>query len=115
MRDMALVAAGALAIVVAVCHAVLLERLVFPQMAAPPRLGRIIHAVCQMSTVDWIGIAVLLMAAPWFQSQTARSWVVGAAVVVYGVAAAGNLWATRRLHPGWVLMSGVVALAVVGL
>lgn len=116
MRDVALVAAGALAIVVAICHGAVLGLRVFPKIRVEPqRMGRVVHVICQFSTVDWIGIGVLLMAAPWFGSQTARSWVVAAAIVSYGVAAAGNAWATRRLHPGWVLMSCVVMLAALGL
>lgn len=115
MRDVALVAAGALAALVAVVHGSLLELRVFATTRVEPeRMRRLVHAVCQMSTVDWIAIAVLLMAAPWFGSQPARHWVVAAAVVAYGVAAAGNLWALRRPHPGWMLMSAVVVLALVG-
>jgi len=116
MRDLALVAAGAIAISVAIVHSVLLEFLVFPKLRMDSQgMGRIVHAVCQMSTVDWIAIAVLLMAAPWFGAPSARHWVIAAAVVVYGVAAAGNLWATRAPHPGWILMSCVVVLALMGL
>jgi hypothetical protein len=37
------------------------------------------------------------------------------AVVVYGYAAVGNAVFTRGRHFGWCLMSGVIALALMGL
>jgi hypothetical protein len=116
MRDLALLVAGALATFVAIVHGALLEFRVMPRTRIEPqRIRRLLRAVCQMSTVDWIGIGILLMAAPSFGSQTARHWVIAAAVVVCGFAAAGNAWATRGPHPGWVLMSCVVVLALLGL
>jgi hypothetical protein len=57
----------------------------------------------------------LLIAAPSFGSQTARQWIVTVAVVVYGYAAVGNAVFTRGRHFGWCLMSGVIALALMGL
>jgi hypothetical protein len=116
MRDLALQAAGALAIVVAIVHGVIAELGVFPKAQIEPRgTRRLLRLVWQMSTVDWIAIGVLLMAAPWLGSQAARQWIVAVAVVVYGCAAAGNAAATRGRHPGWILMSCVVALALAGL
>jgi hypothetical protein len=71
--------------------------------------------VWQASTVDWIGIAVLLIAAPALGSQAARQWVIAVAVVVYGYAGIGNAIASRGRHVGWCLMASVVALALLGL
>jgi hypothetical protein len=73
-----------------------------------------LRGIWQASTVDWIGMGVLLIAAPAFGSQAARHWVIAVAVVVYGYAAVGNAVATRGRHIGWCLMSGVVALALMG-
>jgi len=56
----------------------------------------------------------LLIAAPAFDSQAARHWVIAVAVVVYGYAAVGNAVATRGRHIGWCVMSAVVALALMG-
>lgn len=70
--------------------------------------------IWQASTVDWIAIGLLLIAAPAFGS-VARQWVVAVAVVVYGFAAIGNAIATRGRHVGWFLMLGVIALALVGI
>jgi hypothetical protein len=116
MRDLALLAAGALAILVAIAHGAVAELRVFAKAhIEPQRTRRLLRLVWQMSTVDWIGIGVLLMAAPWLGSQVARQWVIAVAVVVYGCAAVGNAAATRGRHVGWLLMSCVVGLALTGL
>lgn len=116
MRDLALQAAGVLAIVVAVAHGVIAERRVFPGARIEPGwTRRLLRMVWQASTVDWIVVGILLVAAPGFGSPVARQWVVGAAVAIYGFAAVGNALATRGRHFGWVLMAAVVALALAGL
>jgi len=116
MQDLALQAAGALAIVVALVHGVIAERRVFPGAHIEPAwTRRLLRMVWQASTVDWVVVGVLLIAAPGLGSPTARQWIVGAAVVIYGCAAAGNAMATRGRHIGWVLMAVVVALALAGL
>ena len=65
-------------------------------------------------TVAWIGGGVLLLAAPWMDSNSARHWIVVTFAVVFGFAALGNAFATRGRHFGWVGMGAVVALAVAG-
>lgn len=116
MRDLALQAAGALAILVAIAHGTLAELRVFARAhIEPPRTRQLLHLIFQASTVDWIGIGLLLIVAPSFGSQVARQWVIAVAVVVYGYAAVGNAVATRGRHVGWLLMSCVVALALTGL
>jgi hypothetical protein len=115
VRDLALQSAGVLAIVVAVAHGVIAEWRVFPGARIEPGWTlRLLRMVWQASTVDWIAVGVLLIAAPGLGSPVARQWIVGAAVVIYGYAAIGNAMATRGRHIGWVLMTVVVALALVG-
>jgi len=116
MQDLALQAAGVLAIFVAIVHGAIAELQVFPKARVEPQRTRtLLRAVWQLSTVAWIGIGLLLMAAPSFGSQAARHWVVAVAVAVYGFAAIGNAVATRGRHVGWFLMSCVIALALIGL
>jgi hypothetical protein len=116
MRDLALQAAGVLAILVAVAHGAIAELRVFANTRIEPRWTRkLLRLVWQASTVDWIGFGVLLMATPWLGSQMARRWIIAVAVVAYGYAAVGNAVSTRGRHPGWLLMSCVVALALAGL
>ncbi len=116
MRDLALQAAGALAIIVAIAHGIIAERRIFPRLSIEPqRTRRLLRMVWQASTVDWIGIAVLLIAAPALGSPAARQWVIAVAVVVYGYASIGNAIASRGRHIGWCLMGSVVALALLGL
>jgi uncharacterized membrane protein HdeD (DUF308 family) len=116
MRDLALQAAGMLAILVAVAHGLIAELQVFARAGIEPRRTRnLLRMVWQASTVDWIAVGILLMAAPALESQIARQWIVGVAVLVYGYASVGNAVATRGRHVGWFLMAGVVALALMGL
>lgn len=116
MQDLALQAAGVLAILVAVAHGVIAERRVFPGAHIEPRWTlSLLRMVWQASTVDWIVVGVLLIAAPGLGSPATRHWIVGAAVVIYGYAAIGNAVATRGRHIGWVLMTVVVVLSLVGL
>lgn len=115
MRDLALQIAGVLAILVAIGHGALGELRVFAKARIEPQRTRnLLRGIWQASTVDWIGIGVLLIAAPAFGSQAARHWVIAVAAVVYGYAAVGNAVATRGQHIGWFLMSAVVALALIG-
>ncbi len=115
MKDLALQAAGVLAILVAVAHGALAELHVFSRARIEPRgTRRLLRLIWQASTVDWIAIGILLIVAPWLGSQLARQWVVAVAVAVYTYAAIGNAIATRARHPGWILMSCVVALALTG-
>jgi hypothetical protein len=116
MRDLALQAAGALAILVAIIHGAIGELLVFAHTRIEPHRTRtLLHLIFQATTVDWIGIGMLLIAAPWLGSEAARHWIVAVAVVIYGYAAVGNAIASRGRHIGWMLMSCVVALALAGL
>jgi hypothetical protein len=116
MRDLALQAAGVSAILVAIAHGLIAERRVFARARIEPaRMRALLRMVWQASTVDWIGVGVLLIVAPALDSTAARHWVVAVAVAVYGYAAVGNAIATRGRHAGWVLMGGVIALALIGL
>ena len=115
MPDIALQLAGALAIAVSIVHGAIGELRVFAMAQNElPRTRNLLRMVWQASTIDWIGIGVLLMAAPAFGSPSARHWIVVVAVLVYGYAAIGNAVVTRGRHIGWVLMTIVVGLAIIG-
>jgi hypothetical protein len=115
MRDLALQTAGVLAILVAIGHGAIGELRVFARARIePPGARTLLRGIYHATTLDWIGIGVLLIAAPTFGSQAARQWVVAVAVVVYVYAAVGNAVATRGRHIGWCLMSAVVVLALMG-
>ena len=116
MRDLALQAAGVLAILVAIAHGAVGELRVFAKARIEPQWTRnLLRGVWQASTIDWIGIGVLLIAAPALGSESARRWVIAVAVVVYGYGAVGNAVVTRGRHVGWCLMGIVIALALMGL
>jgi len=115
MRDLLLHGSGAAAVVIALIHGMLGETKVFARASIdPPRLRTLIRLVWQAGTVAWIGGGVLLIAAPWMESNPARHWIVITLAIVFGFAALANAWATRGRHFGWVGMSAVVVLAVVG-
>jgi hypothetical protein len=116
MRDLALQGAGVLAILVAIFHGAVAELQIFPRARIePPATRRLLRLIWQASTVSWIGMGVLLIAAPDFGSPVARRWLVGVAAVIYAYGAIGNFVASRGRHVGWILMGCVVALAVTGL
>jgi len=115
MRDLLLQAAGLSAIAVALIHGVLGETQVFARATIePPRLRTLIRLVWQAGTVAWIGGGVLLIAAPWMQSEPARHWIIVTIAMVYGVGALANAWWSRGRHFGWMALSGVIVLALVG-
>ena len=115
MRDLAIQSAGAFAIVVAIIHGVLGETKVFAKARIEPAWARLlIRLVWQGGAAAWVAFGVLLIAVPYMGSEPARLWIAGAAVVVYGLHAIGNAWATRGRHFGWMMLSAVVVLAVAG-
>ena len=62
----------------------------------------------------WIGGGVLLIAAPWMGSESARHWIIATMIVVFGFAAIANAWWSRGRGIGWMALSVVVVLAVAG-
>jgi hypothetical protein len=115
MRDLVLQCAGGAAILVALLHGMLGETKVFAKARIEPaRLRTLIRVVWQAGTVAWIGGAVLLIAAPWMQSESARHWIIVTIAIVYGVGALGNAWWSRGRHFGWMALSGVIVLAAAG-
>jgi hypothetical protein len=115
MRDLLLQCSGLAAIAVALIHSVISETKVFPRATIEPaRLRTLIRLVWHAGTVAWIGGGVLLLAAPWMASETARHWIVVTLAAVFAFAAFANAWATRGRHFGWMAMGAVVAMAVAG-
>jgi hypothetical protein len=120
-HEAALAGAGIIGIVVATIHGVLTERLMAaplraatqPRLSAPIR--RMVPLLLQFSTFNWfLGGLVLIAAALWLGPEA--KWVAGLLVgSSYLVGAAGNLWATRGRHPGWVLYALALVLIAYGL
>ena len=116
MRDLLLYASGILGLAAAFLHGWLGETRVFARVRIEPeRMRRLMRLVWQASTVAWISLAILLIAAPKLGSEAARSWIIAMSIVTFGFAAIGNAWATRGRHFGWIAMSIVVGLAAIGL
>ena len=115
MRNLLVELAGILALAAATAHGVIGETKVFSRARIEPeRLRLLIRLVWQCGVVAWIGLAVLLIAAPQLGSQ-ARAWIIAVSIATFGFAAVANAWATRGRHFGWVLLITVVGLAATGL
>jgi hypothetical protein len=116
-HDIALLSAGVVGSLVAVVHGGLTQRLMVRPMLALPAgqlsrpVRRLVAALLQFSTFNWFlgGLALIAVAfASGRDVKLAIGLLVGSS---YLFGAAGNLWATRGRHPGWVLY-GIATLAI---
>jgi hypothetical protein len=115
MRDLALQCAGIAAIVVAILHGMLGEKRIFAHATIQPaQIRTMLRLVWQCSTVAWLSSGVLLFVTPQLASDPVRHWIVATAAATYGFAAVANAIATRGKHVGWVALTAVTALALVG-
>ena len=121
-RDLALVLAGLIGSGTAVVHGILVQRLMVrpfhelstgdKRLSAPIR--RLVPLLLHFSTTAWfVGGLALIAAALRFGDDTrfATAVFVGS-LFLFG--AAGNLWATRGRHPGWMLMAAALLLILFG-
>jgi hypothetical protein len=115
MRDLAMWAAGALGIVAAVVLACSGRRMSSPRRGSSrPGRGGLLRLVWQCGALAWLGVGVLLVAAPSLGSAAARVWIAVVGAAVYGVAAAANAWATGGRHFGWMVLAAATLLALAG-
>ena len=121
-QNAALGMAGIIGADVAVVHGVLVQRwMIRPFEAFALADGRIagstrrlVPLLLHFSTLAWfLGGLALVAAANWFgpDVRLAISLFVGGS---YLFGAIGNLWATRGLHPGWMLMAAALLLIMFG-
>ena len=117
-QNAALAMAGVIGSCVAVVHGILVQRLMvrpFEKLAlADGRIGvsvrRLVPLLLHFSTVSWfLGGLALIAAARWLErdARLATGVFVGS---LYLFGALGNLWGTRGLHPGWMLMAVALVL-----
>ena len=115
MCDLLLQSSGVIAVLISIVHGVLGEIRVFARATVePPRLRMLLRLVWQAGTVAWIAGGLLLIAAPSMGSDAARHWIIATLAVVFGFAGIANAIALRTVHPGWIGMGAVVALAIAG-
>lgn len=120
-HNVSLQLAGLVGAVVAVMHGLLVQRLIvvpFAQIAPTgrpfsPVVRRLVPPLIHFSTLVWFagGIALVLATQLDPAARFSISLMVGA---TYLFGALGNLWATRGVHPGWVLMAIALALIAFG-
>ena len=122
-QNVALAMAGVIGSGVAVVHGILVQRLMvkpFEEFAlADGRIGisirRLVPLLLHFSTISWfLGGLALIAAARWLEgdARLATGIFVGS---LYLFGALGNLWGTRGLHPGWVLMAAALVLIAFGI
>lgn len=114
MNSLALQAAGILAILSAVGHGVLGDRMLKNQPIEPQHIKNFIRFCYQFGSVGWLagGVILLLISAEVVEAQ---QWLVYVLASIYGFGAAVNAWFTRGKHFGWVMLLAVVVLAIVGI
>ena len=116
--NIALVGAGVIGGTAAIIHGVLTQRFIVrpfqslaaASIAAPIR--RLQLMLLQFSTFSWLSGGIALVVAGVAldrEAQIATGLIVGSA---YMFAVAGNCWATRGRHPGWMIYG--VALLLIG-
>jgi hypothetical protein len=121
-QNAALAMAGVIGSGVAVVHGILVQRLMvrpFEELALAdgrisPAIRRLVPLLLHFSTISWfLGGLALIAAARWLEPQArlATSIFVGS---LYLFGALGNLWGTRGLHPGWMLMTVALFLIAFG-
>jgi hypothetical protein len=122
-QNAALAMAGVIGSGVAVVHGILVQRLMvepFEEFAlADGRIGapitRLVPLLLHFSTISWfLGGLALIAAAKWLEGDArfATGVFVGS---LYLFGALGNLWGTRSLHPGWMLMAAALVLIAFGI
>src|SRR5215472_7019839 len=121
-QSAALAMAGVIGSGTAVVHGIIVQRLMvkpFEEFAlADGRIGapirRLVPLLLHLSTISWfLGGLALIVAANWFEQEArfATGLFVGS---LYLFGALANLWGTRNLHPGWMLMTAALVLISVG-
>lgn len=119
-NDLALVAAGAVAVITATIHGRLLDPLIVTPLLRGGVDGMrasakaLVRPLLHVSTVDWmLGGIALIGTGLWIEGpgRLAVGLLVGAQLLY---AAAANAWGTRGRHPGWMLMAGAIVLIAAG-
>jgi hypothetical protein len=122
-QDAALAMAGVIGSGTAVVHGILVQRLMvkpFEEVALAggqtgASIRRLVPLLLHFSTISWfLGGLALIAAARWLEgdARVATGVFVGS-LYLYG--ALGNLWGTRAVHPGWMLMAAALVLIGLGI
>ncbi len=116
LTDTLLVAGGSLGIFVSFVHGFIGETKV-ARLATHPQISskRVIHALIFLSAVYWFLGGTLIVAAPFLLDKSATLLSAIIVCTMYGTGAAGNFWATKGNHIGWVLLAIATALIALGM
>ncbi|MEM7335319.1 MAG: hypothetical protein AAF490_24795 [Chloroflexota bacterium] len=113
--NFALQAAGILAILIALYHGVVGDRLVQAIQMAPAGQKPLMRGSFHIGTMGWLAGGVLLFVASFLEGGLARQAIVIVYAFVYGVPAIGNAVINRgKPNVGWIGLGIVVVLALIG-
>lgn len=116
-----LAAAGAIGILTAVIHGVIMQRhMIGPLVAhldAEPVLSRsaraLVAPLLQVSTLAWAVAGIALVYSAVSGKRDAQHVAAAIAFILYLHATIANAAAVRSVHPGWLLMGLATILIVV--
>lgn len=115
MNDIFLIVAGVGGMVIAAIHGRVGQTMILSQITGLPDTPKNLNAaVFQLSTIYWFFGGAALALAPFVLTPDARTAIVLTVAFMYLTAAAANFWATRGRHMGWVLLTCVAVLALIG-
>lgn len=116
MKDLFLVAAGCLGMVIAVVHGYLGDtKVVRPIENVPRSSKRVMRAIMFLSAVYWFAAGAVLAASPFYLGAEGRIAAALIAGAIFLSGAIANFWATRGRHFGWVLLAATLPLIWHGL
>jgi len=104
--------AGALAILAAVGHGYMGDKILAKQNIEPEHLKSFIRWCYQFGSVAWFAGGILFLLLPTFFDDLTRQVVIYTIMPIYLFACLTNAWFTKLRHMGWVILLGVVVLAV---
>jgi hypothetical protein len=116
MDQVLLPLAGAIGVMTAVMHGYLGETYIIAPAEFPNRQAQeFVRAIWQLSTATWVAGSLTIAAAPFvFADPTQRRLVLLVACLPMAWGLVCNAWISRGRHFGWMALSVVIGLAVLG-
>ena len=109
-------AAGILGMTVGIVHGYLgVTRVVAPVQGLASTGKRVLYALMLISALYWFAAGAALLVGTRYLAPSTQTAVVIVAILMYLAGAAGNFWATRGRHIGWVMLTLAAGLACLGI
>lgn len=115
MKDVMLLVAGGMGMVIALVHGYIGEtKVVRPVQATTDTAKRVLQAIMFLSAVYWFFAGLALAAAPVYFEGAPKTAIAYIVASIFASGAIGNFWATRGRHFGWMLLAVACSLALFG-